>query len=334
MLNLLMLGGTRFVGRTIVKAALARGHEVTLFNRGNQPDVFPELEHLAGDRDGKLGALKGRTWDAVVDTSGYVPRIVSQSLEALGDQVGHYTFISTLDVYESPDTVGIDESHPVKPLQDETIEDIQAAYGEMKARCEQLVNGSFPDRSLIVRCGLVAGPGDLSDRFTYWPSRIAAGGEVLAPGNPEAPIQFIDVRDLAEWTIRMIEAQETGTYNATGPASPASVGHVLQTCADTLGQDTRLTWVSDEFLLQHEIGSWIELPLWLPEEKKAQGLMRLKVDRALGTGLTYRPLADTIRDTYEWDQARGGWQAEPRKAGLSADKEQSLLNLWNSRNCL
>jgi len=325
-MRILMLGGTKFVGRNIVEAALSRGHEVTLFNRGNRTDVFPELELLVGNRDGKLEALQGRTWDAVIDTSGYVPRIVNQSLQALVGSTGHYTFISTLDVYDEPYQEGIDESHPVVPLVDEKEESIEVAYGALKARCEQLVRAAMPDRSLIVRCGLVAGPGDHTDRFTYWPARISRGGEVLAPGDPNAPIQFIDVRDLAAWIVRMIEAQESGTYNGTGPAEPVTLGRLLETCVHTLNPDARLIWVSDAFLQEHEVGSWIEMPLWLPSGKNLHALMTLRVDRAVAKGFIHRPLADTIRDIHAWDAARAA--DEPRKAGLTPEREQSLLEQW------
>lgn len=328
-MKLLMLGGTRFLGKTIVEAAVARGHEVTLFNRGSRPDLFPGLEQLVGDRDGGLDALMNRSWDAVIDTSGYVPRIVNQSLLALKDRVGQYTFNSTIDVYDESVPGEISEAHPVHVLEDESIEDVQKAYGPMKARCEQLVQQQIEGRALIVRCGLIAGPGDHTDRFTYWPSRIARGGEVLAPGNPNAPIQFIDVRDVSEWIVRKMEERHAGVYTATGPAEPITVGRFLEACASVLESDTRFTWVPDSFLQEHEVGSWIEMPLWIPEDANIHALMKVNVSRAKEAGLTYRSLETTIKDTLLWDRSRAA--GTERKAGLAAEKESKLLALWKDQ---
>src|SRR5688572_29497367 len=197
-MRLLVLGGTKFLGRAVVEAAVARGHEPTLFHRGlTNPGLFPDLEHLRGDRDGGLAALQGRTWDAVIDPSGYVPRIVRASAELLADAVEHYTFISSISVYPSFPTPGMDESSPVGTLEDPTVEDVPAHYGPLKALCEQAAEAAMPGRVFHVRAGLIVGPNDPSDRFTYWPVRVAKGGDVLAPGSPERPVQIIDVRDLA-----------------------------------------------------------------------------------------------------------------------------------------
>lgn len=325
-MKLLFLGGTRFVGKAMVLEALERGHEVTLFNRGNHPLPSVQAEQLTGDRDGGLQALEGRTWDAVIDTSGYLPRVVRESVKLLQGHVGHYTFISTLDVYEHPLPAGIDETHPVKPLKDESLENIQEAYGELKGRCEEIVQEVMGGRALIVRCGLVIGPGDPSGRFTYWPSRIAQGGQVLAPGNPNAPIQFIDARDLAGFVISRVEAGGTGVYNATGPLLPVTVSEVLQTCKETLDSDASFTWVSDEFLLDHNVTPWMEMPLWLPEKDNIHGLMALSIGKAVGDGLTFRPLSATIRDTLDSERTRG--RSEPPKAGMEAGKERELLEKW------
>ena len=329
-MKILVLGGTRFVGKHMVEAALARGHEVTLFNRNRRPDVFPGLETLVGDRDGNLEALKGRAWDAVIDTSGYVPRIVKQGLDTLAGRIGHYTFISTLDVYDRPDVAGIDESHPLAPLEDESIEDVQVAYGPLKARCEREVELAMPGRSLIVRCGLVAGPGDMSDRFSYWPSRIARGGETLAPGNPDAPIQFIDARDLAAWVVRMVEGSKHGAYNATGPGERLTLGELLRRSNEALGSQAEFVWVDEPFLLEAGVGFWIEMPLWLPEREKIGGIMALNVSKANRDGLTYRPLEETVRDTLEWDRGRSA--DLKRAAGLDPEKERRLLDEWRRRS--
>jgi 2'-hydroxyisoflavone reductase len=328
-MKILLLGGTRFIGKTIVETAVAKGHEVTLFNRGNRPEMFPGLERLTGDRETSLEALKARTWDAVIDTCGYVPRIVAQSVKLLKQQTAHYTFISTLDVYDHTVPGEIDETHPTKLWEDESVEDIQQVYGPMKARCEQIVREHFPDRSLIVRCGLVAGPGDHTDRVTYWPHRLARGGEVLAPGDPDAPIQFIDVRDLSEWIVRMVETRQAGTYTATGPAQPITVGSFLKHCQEAIGSGAHLTWVDDDFLLRHEVGSWIEIPMWIPRKENIDSLMSLNVMKAQKAGLTYRPLQDTILDILTWDRSRSD-DDYVLKAGLAAGKEKELLKMWRS----
>ncbi|KIL37565.1 hypothetical protein SD71_02835 [Cohnella kolymensis] len=328
-MKILILGGTRFIGKTIAETAVAHGHEVTLFNRGSRPDLFPELEQLVGDRDGGLDALKGRTWDAVVDTCGYVPRIVEQSVELLKNQVGHYTFISTIDVYDHTVPGEIDETHPVKVWEDESVEDVQVAYGPMKARCEQIVRDHFPGKSLISRCGLVAGPGDHTDRVTYWPYRIARGGEVLAPGNPEAPVQFIDVRDLAEWILRMVEQRQDGTFTATGPAAPITVRGFLEHCLAAIHSDARLTWVDDEFLLTHKVGPWIEMPLWIPEQEDLGSLFSINISKTLEMGLSHRPLNETILDILEWHRSRS--DDNMLKAGLAAEREAELLKQFSSR---
>lgn len=328
-MKVLMLGGTRFLGKNIVEAAMARGHEVTLFNRGNNRDLFPHLEQLIGDRDGGMDALMNRSWDAVIDTSGYVPRIVNQSLQALKNRAQHYTFISTINVYDESVPGEISESHPVHALKDESIEDVQKAYGPMKARCEQLVREQMEDKALIVRCGLIAGPGDHTDRLTYWPRRIARGGEVLAPGNPNAPIQFIDVRDVSEWIVRKVEERHAGLYTATGPGEPITIGGFLEACTRALESNARLTWVPDSFLKEQEVGSWIEMPLWIPEEASLHALMSVNVSRAKEAGLTYRPLETTIKDTLIWDRSRPA--ETERKAGLAEEKEKKLLALWNNR---
>ena len=231
-MNLLILGGTIFLGRYLVEAALARGHQVTLFNRGqHNSELYPDVEKLRGDRDGGLDVLRGRRWDAVVDTSGYVPRVVRASAELLADAVEHYTFISSISVYPHFRSVGLDESAPVGTLDDPTVEEITGeSYGPLKALCEQAVEQALPGRTLVIRPGLIVGPHDYSDRFTYWVRRVAQGGELLAPAHPDWHTQIIDVRDLAEWTLRMVERRQTGVYNATGPEYDLTFGQLLETC--------------------------------------------------------------------------------------------------------
>ncbi|MBN1878112.1 MAG: epimerase [Anaerolineae bacterium] len=328
-MHILILGGTRFLGRCLAEIALERGHALTLFNRGHSdPDLFPAAEKLIGDRDSKLGALAGRHWDAVIDTCGYVPRIVQQSAALLANTVNHYTFISSLSVYADASSPGIDETAPVGILEDESVEVIdEKTYGPLKALCEQTVAAALPGRTLIIRPGLIVGSYDRSDRFTYWPYRIAQGGEVLAPGRPGRPVQFIDVRDLATWTLDMIEARQTGIYNANGPVKPVPMGELLTTCQDVVRGDATLTWVSDAFLVEHNVGPWMEMPLWIPEsDPDATGFFAFDCSKAVVAGLKYRPIAETIRDTLAWANTRSADYAW--RAGMKREREAELLTLW------
>jgi 2'-hydroxyisoflavone reductase len=319
-LKLLVLGGTKFLGRAIVEAALAAGHEVSIFTRGQtNPDLFPEAEHLVGDRDGDLAALEGGLWDAAIDTSGFYPRVVRASAELLADRAEHYTFVSSVSVYADLSTPP-DESSPVGTMEDETLEEMGDEfqyYGPLKALCETEVERAFPGRALIVRPGLIVGPHDPTDRFTYWPRRLARGGEVLGPAPADEPVQFIDVRDLGEWIVRMAGEHRTGTFNAVNEGLPWSE---LLAGAD-------VTWVDSSFLLEQGVGEWMELPLWIADPAFA-GHARTDVSRATGAGLTFRPVEETIRDTAEWDATRG--PGEPA-AGLAAEREAELLDAWHAR---
>lgn len=322
-MKLLILGGTRFLGRHLVDAALARGHEVTLFNRGqSNAELFPEVEKLRGDRDGNLTALEGRKWDAVIDTCGYVPRLVRDSAQLLADAVDHYTFISTISVYQVNDQREIDETGAVGRLEDETIEEITGqTYGPLKVLCEKAASAAMPGRVLIIRPGLIVGPYDPTDRFTYWPVRIAEGGEILAPSDPMQPIEFIDARDLAKWTIQMVEAQATGVYNATGPEYPLTMQEFLLNCKEVLQSDAQFCWSSEEFLFEHQVAPFTDLPLWLPKESTS--LMLINIQKALHAGLTFRSVAETIRDTLAWHRTRPAELA--LKAGLTREREKDLL---------
>lgn len=329
-MQVLMLGGTVFLGRHIVQAALARGHEVTLFNRGqNNPELFPELEKLRGNRDGDLTALRGRRWDAVIDPSGYVPRLVRASAELLADAVEHYTFISSISVYASFDQPGMDESAPVGTLEDPTVEEVTPHYGPLKALCEQAAEAAMPGRVFSVRAGLIVGPDDPTDRFTYWPVRLARGGDVLAPNPPERPIQLIDVRDLAEWIVRMVEVRQTGIFNATGPDTTLTMGRLLDACHTITGSDARLVWVDEPFLLDQGVTPWTELPLWVPSTPAYAGFTTIDCRKALATGLTFRPITETIRATLAWDATRP--VDTPRRNGLSPEREAELLAAWRAR---
>ncbi len=320
-----MIGGTQFVGRHLADAALARGHALTLFNRGSNPGLFPEAEHLVGDRDGGgLNILKGRTWDAVIDTCGYVPRIVRQSAELLADAAERYVFISTISVYAGFETPGLTEHSPLGTLEDPGVEDVSGAtYGPLKVGCEQAVEAALPGRVLQIRPGFIVGPYDPTDRFTYWPHRIALGGEVLAPGAPSQPVQIIDARDLADWTVALMEQNAAGTYNATGPDYPLTLGEILDTCRTVSGSDARLTWVPDAFLGENDAASTSLLPFYIPQSSDMPGLMTASIAKAVAAGLTFRPLADTVRDTSSWDSTRPA--DAPRKVGMALKRERELL---------
>ena len=323
-MRLLVLGGTSFVGRHLVLAARAAGLDVTLFNRGQtNPDLFADLERITGDRAGDLSALRGRRWDAVLDVNGYLPRLVGAAVEALADTAGHYTFISTISVYGDVGSAGPSEDSPVATLKTDT-EDVNAeTYGPLKAQCEAFVRERMSDRALIVRPGLVVGPHDPTERFVRWIRRAADGGEVLAPGRPDRQVQFIDGRDLADWTIRSIVARATGTFNAVGPDPATTMGRLLETCVEVAGAGARLTWVDEEFLLAADVTPWSDLPLWLPEEDS--GMEHADISRAVGAGLTFRPLDDTVRATLRWDSAR----ADRGPAGMSLEREREILTAWH-----
>jgi 2'-hydroxyisoflavone reductase len=324
-MRLLIIGGTIFVGRHLVEIATARGHRVTLFNRGRSaPELFTDLERVRGDRDGGLGALAGRTWDAAIDTCGYVPRIVRASAEYLSGAVRHYTFISSLSVYRDLGAPA-GETAPVGTLDDPTVEQITGGtYGPLKALCEQAVEAALPGGALIVRPGLIVGPHDPTDRFTYWPLRVARGGEVLAPGRPDAVTQIIDVRDLAAWIVDMIEAGKTGVYNATGPEKPFPMETLLSACREITGADARFEWVEDRFLVEKNVEAFREMPLWIPGVE-----MQFDCRKAIADGLRFRPLAETIRDTLAWAATRSGDHA--LRAGLKPEREVELLSEWSGR---
>ena len=330
-MRILILGGTIFLGRHLVEAALAAGHTVTLFNRGQRnPELFPQVEKLRGDRDGNLEALRGGRWDAVIDPSGYVPRLVRASAELLAEATEHYTFVSSLSVYADTTKPGMNEDSPlaVLPAGLEGTETITGeSYGPLKVLAEQAAESALPGRTLVVRPGLIVGPHDPSNRFTYWPSRVARGGETLAPDQPGHPVQFIDVRDLAAWMIRLTEGRVTGTLNATGPADTLTLGTLLDACRTETGSDARFTWVSEAFLTEQNVVPYTEMPLWVPSEEAGFG--RFDLTRAKASGLTYRPLAETIRDTLAWDRTLPA-EAE-RRNGLKPEREAALLAAWHAR---
>ena len=321
-MNLLLLGGPKFVGRAVIDAALASGHEVTLFNRGTTgADLYPELERIVGDRDGGLEGLLGRRWDAVVDTSGYVPRIVGASANLLATAVDHYVFVSSISVYASFDEI-VNETSPLDTLSEPGSEEVSEHYGALKALCEHEVERAFPDRSTLVRAGLVVGPHDPTGRFTYWPHRIARGGDVLVPGPAWRPVQFVDVRDLAEWMVRAAEAGLSGPYNATGNAT---MGAVVDAARRVSGAAARAVEVDDAFLTAQGVGQWMELPLWIdPSTEGWRHFMEVDASRAIAAGLTFRPLDDTVAATLADAELVDG-------VGLTPERERELLDAWWSR---
>jgi 2'-hydroxyisoflavone reductase len=340
--KLLVLGGTKFLGRAVVDAAVAAGHEVTLFNRGQlDPSAYPSLERLRGDRTTAegLSVLRGRTWDAAIDTAPYLPRDVRSMTSTLS--VSHYALVSSISTMASHAPAGQDEDAPLARLTKEQEAEVASLsadgpipaaklgefYGALKALCEEEARAAFPD-ALIVRPGLVVGPYDPTDRFTYWPVRFLRGGDVLAPGNPERRVQFIDVRDLAEWMVRLVGRKMGGTFLATGPATPLTFGEVLDTCARIARErgapPSRLRWVPDQKLVAAGVGAWMEMPLWIPaSDADHAGFMTERTDRALAAGLTFRPLDDTIRATLDWNATRPA--DAKRAAGLAPEKEVELL---------
>jgi 2'-hydroxyisoflavone reductase len=338
-LRILILGGTGFIGPYEVRYALSRGHKITTFNRGKtHPGELPkEVEQLIGDRNGQLDALKNRQWDVAIDNPTTLPAWVRDAAQILKGNVERYVFISTISVYADTGQ-GVDETAPLGKYDGpdpykETIEAVKASgyktYGPLKALSEHEAEKWFPGKTLIIRPGLIVGPGDPSDRFTYWPVRIDRGGEVLAPGKPNDPVQFIDARDLAEWTIRMAENRETGIYNATGPAKPLEIAQMLDQIKDALHSNATFTWLPAEFLQQQKVEAWSDMPVWAGDEL---GLARTKIVRALAKGLTFRPLAETARDTLAWFKSLPPDRQSKLHAGVTPEREAEVLAAWKKQH--
>lgn len=321
-MRILVLGGTVFVGRALTDAALARGHSVTHVNRGRSSPPDPRVESLRADRTDEAqlrAAVAGQRWDVVVDTSGYLPKFVDLSVKALRGTAARYAFVSTISVYGEH---GFGEDDEIQPPPDPVPDAMTPeTYGGLKGMCEAAVKEAHGEHALIVRPGLIVGPHDSTDRFTYWPHRIAHGGRILAPGRPGRRVQFIDVRDLAEWMVTQLERETGGTLNATGPAAGITMGGLLETCVATLSPGAELAWASEAFLLENGVVPWKEMPLWVPE--KDGGFMDVPIGRALATGLRFRPLAETIADTLAWSRSRPA--THEWKAGLTAAREAELL---------
>jgi 2'-hydroxyisoflavone reductase len=329
-LSLLILGGTGFLGPHIVRAAVARGHTMTLFNRGKtNPDLFADMETLHGDRNGDLDALKGRQWDGVIDTSGYVPKQVADSAGLLAASVKQYVFISTISVYAMLDKPGMDESAPLAQLPPgvprDTAEVTGQTYGPLKALCEKAAETAMPGRVTNVRPGLIVGPGDPTDRFTYWPVRVQRGGYVLSPGTPRDPVQFIDARDLAAWVVLTLERGTMGVFNATGPVPAITIGELLDTCKRESGSEAQFVWVDVETLAQHNVHGWSDMPVWVPPVGDSAGFCRVSVDAAAKAGLTFRGVDATVRDTLAWWKGLAEERRSKLRAGISAEREAEVL---------
>jgi 2'-hydroxyisoflavone reductase len=326
--TLLILGGTRFLGPEVVDAAKRSGWKISLFNRGkSNPGMFPDLEHLPGDRNGDLKSLEGRSWDAVVDTSGYFPRQVKDSATLLAPRVAQYVYISSISVFKDLSRRGVDESGALATAEPDAKEITNGNYGGLKALCEAAAEAAMPGRVTNVRPGLIVGPNDLTDRFTYWPVRVARGGEVLAPNRPEDAVQFIDVRDLGNWIVKCLDAKTVGVFNATG--DPLPVGTLLDTCKAVSGSDARFTWVDAAFLEAQKVSAWSDLPCWLPPTGEDAGGNWVRNARAVGKGLAFRPLKDTCTDTLAWWKAQPAERRAKLKAGLTADREAAVLAAWH-----
>ena len=341
-LNILILGGTGFTGPHQVRYALARGHKLTLFNRGRRPKEWPaEVEELTGDRNtGDLAALEGRTWDAVIDNPTTLPFWVRDAGKVLAGKTKQYVFISTLSVYASNAGTGADETaatavYEGEDVMAETLDTLRASqfalYGPLKAASEREAEKHFPGITTIIRPGLIVGPGDETDRYTYWPVRISKGGEVVAPGDGTDPVQVIDARDLAEWTIRMVEDRAYGTYNAIGPAYPLTIGEVLCGIQSATTVGSELVWIPTSFLEEQGAQPWSDLPVWVPSGPETGGFGTRKNARAIAAGLTFRPLAQTALDTLAWWRTLPEERRATLRAGLTPEREQAILAAWRAR---
>jgi len=337
-LKILILGGTRFIGLHMTALATQRGHHVTFFNRGKtKADRFPEVERIKGDRNGEIDGLRNREWDVVIDNSGYVPRHVKLSAELLAPKVRQYVFTSSISVY--PDfSVPRDEQSPVGKLADETLEKVDGdTYGPLKALCEQAAEQAMPGRTTIIRPGLIVGPDDNTDRFTWWPARAARGGEFIAPGAAQDPFQIIDARDLAAFVIGAVEKNTTGIYNLVSNVNDFAFGALTDACIAAANKQAkpadapRATFIPAEFLEAQQVAPWSEMPVWLPAKGAEAAFAATSNSAALKQGLKITPLAKTVDDTLAWHLTRPAEEREKLKAGIAPDKEASVLAAWKAR---
>jgi len=334
--RLLILGGTGFIGPPMVRYALGRGHEVTIFTRGKTKSEFSDVEHLIGDRTGDLEALKGRKWDVVLDNNARDYRWVKLTTDLLKGQVGHYLFVSSISAYAN-DLFGYDRvdnkwtegpfstQSRLAEIPDDFVEGQELPYAETKVMSEKLAEAAFPGRTTIVRPGFIVGPGDPTDRFTYWPVRIEKGGEVLAPGDGTDPVQFIDVRDLVEWIIRLVENDDYGTYNGVGLASLPSMAEMLYGIRAATTRPVKFTWVPIPFLREHNVEPYSDMPIWLPGDP----LSAVDNSLAIASGLSFRPLAETVSDTLTWYKTLPAERQAELRIGIKPDREKTVLKAWH-----
>ena len=328
-MRILILGGTSFAGRHLAALALERDHELTLFNRGRtRPELFAEAERITGERAGSLDGLRGRRFDAVVDMSGYFPADVERSARLLAPAAGSYLFVSSRSVYADHSVPGLDETAALAELPPGAPSDeiTGESYGPLKVACERAVQDAFAGRAVILRPGLIVGPHDPTGRFTYWPSRVAEGGDVLAPAPPDQAVQLIDARDLAAFALALVERGAEGTFDVVTPAGMLTLGGVLDACREACGSEAAPVWVDERFLLDHAVEPWTELPLWTPGEDFA-GFQRSDTSRAVAAGLTVRPIAETAADTLAW----AATAAPDPGAAMTREREAELLAEWGAR---
>ncbi|WP_423800904.1 SDR family oxidoreductase [Neobacillus sp. SAB-20_R2A] len=338
-MKVLLLGGTRFLGRALVEEGLNRGHEITLFNRGTNKEVFPEVEKLIGDRDGDVSLLKNRKWDVVMDTCGFVPRQIQKIAAVLGDNIHHYTYISSISVYKDWVPLNITEDYQLQTLSQDQLRAVEEGeaspyeyYGALKVLCEREAEKHWPGRVLQIRAGQLVGPFDYTDRLPYWVQRVAQGGKVLVPGRRDRLVQLIDIKDIAKWVFDMAENRKAGTFNVTGPNDKLTMEELLDTCKAVANSECEWVWADEQFLLKRNVQPWTEMPLWVPEnfplERETEpwkGSFSINIEKAVKAGLVTRSLEETIKDVYEWLKAR---QQHNLKAGVSREREQEMLEAW------
>jgi 2'-hydroxyisoflavone reductase len=339
-MKVLILGGTRFLGKALVEEALKRGHEITLFNRGTNKETFPEVEQLIGNRDNDVTQLENRKWDVVMDTCGFAPHQIKKIAAVLGDNIEHYTYISSISVYKDWIPLNIAEDYHLQSIPPENIlKDVEEGkispyefYGALKKLCEAEAEKHWPGRVLQIRAGVLVGPFDYSDRLSYWLQRVIQGGKILVPGRSDRPVQLIDVKDIATWAFDMAETRKAGTFNVTGPDYELTIEELLNTCKAVTNGNAEFVWADEQFVLNHKIQPWTEMPFWIPEHFPLEGESEpwkgasfFCVEKAVNVGLSFRPLEETINDVYQWEKTR---QDSERTKGISREREQELLETW------
>jgi 2'-hydroxyisoflavone reductase len=338
-MKVLILGGTRFLGKALTEEALKRGHEITLFNRGTNNGAFPGVEQLIGNRDSDVSQLKNRKWDVVMDTCGFAPHQIKKIAAVLGDNIGHYTYISSISVYKDWIPNNIKEHYHLQSMPADKLKAVEEGtispyeyYGALKVLCEAEAENHWPGRVLHIRAGLLVGPFDYTDRLPYWVKRVAKGGKVLVPGRKDRPVQLINVKDIAVWLFNMAEKRKAGTFNVTSPEEELTIEELLNTCKAATNSDAEFIWTDEQFLMEHKVQPWTEMPLWIPEHfpiegetEPWKGTFSISVEKAVTSGLSFRPLADTIIDIYQWEKER---EVKEQKAGISQERELELLQSW------